>query len=138
MANELATRIRELTHAKIDFVHDEAEGQVKTITDATLSLDDAADAFIGLANDDMQQNDVANALVDLADLFDDVNLTGSQREKVNGVVDRLVKTGNADQIEAAKKLFAATLDYGLAAKSVNTYFDTLLSEDPNDDGGGEE
>lgn len=134
MANLLAERIRQLTHDKIDFVHDEAEAQLKSIVDGTLSLDDSADNFIALAGDDTDQMEIANALVDLADIFDDAQMDAEKRQKLDSVVDRLLKNGTDDQKGAAKTLFGATLNYGLNAKAANVYFDTLLSEDPN---GGE-
>lgn len=130
MANALAERIRALTIEKIDLANDDAEGHLKTYAEATLNLDDAADAFGALAAGDVDQEDIANALVDLADIFDDANLNPSQRAKLDGVVDKLLKSGTPEQKEGAKALFSATLGYGLAAKAENEYFDTLLATDP--------
>lgn len=125
MANALADRIRALTLDKINFVDDAAEGVVDGIVGAALSLDDAGDAFSVLAAGDVDQDDIANALVDLADLFDDVNLSPDQQASLDGVVDRLLKTGSPDQKAAAKNLFSKTLAFGLQAKSANAYFDGL-------------
>ena len=130
MANALAAQIRALTTEKIDFVDDSAEANVDGIVTSALSLDDAADAFVALAGDDTDQAEIAGALVDLADLFDDVNLSPSQTDKLNGVVNGLLKSGSDEQKQAAKALFAATLGYGIAAKSGNVFFDTLLAADP--------
>ena len=130
MANALAAQIRALTTEKIDFVNDSAEANVDGIVTSALSLDDAADAFVALAGDDTDQAEIAGALVDLADLFDDVNLSPSQTDKLNGVVNGLLKSGSDEQKQAAKALFAATLGYGIAAKSGNVFFDTLLAADP--------
>lgn len=128
--NALATRIRALTTDKVDFLSDEAEAVADGIVTAALSLDDAADAFTALAGADTDQEDVANALVDLADLFDDLNLGPAQTDKLNSVVNGLLKTGTDEQKAAAKTLFSATLAYGVQAKGANEYFDTLLETEP--------
>lgn len=125
MSNALADRIRALSLDKINFVDDDAEGVVDGIVGAALSLDDAGDAFSTLAGGDVDQEDIANALVDLADLFDDVNLNPDQQASLDGVVDRLLKTGSPDQKAAAKALFSKTLAFGLQAKAANAYFDGL-------------
>lgn len=130
MANALSAQIRALTLDKIDFQNDEAQDNVKAIAEATLSLDDAADAFVGLAGEDTDQAEIAGALVDLADLFDDVDLSPSQRVKLDGVVNGLLKSGTTEQRDSAKALFAATLGYGIAAKALNAYFDVLLTTPP--------
>lgn len=125
MANALADRIRALTLSKIDFVDDTAEGVIDGIVGSALSLDDAGDAFTALAAGDLDQDDIANALVDLADIFDDVNLSPDQQVALDGVVDRLLKTGSAEQKAAAKDLFSKTLAFGLQSKAANAYFDGL-------------
>lgn len=136
MSNQLAARIRELTHAKIDFVDDEAEGKIMAIVDGTLSLDDAADKVTALIGEDADLNEVADGLVDLADIFDDAEMDADKRDKLDGVVNKLVKSGTDEQKDALKDLFTKVLGYGLTAKDTNDYFDTLLAVDP--DGGGEE
>lgn len=128
MPNALAERIRNLTTAKIDFVHDEAEQALNTIVDGALALDELADQFTLLAGEDVDQNDIAEALVDLADIFDDAEMTDEKQGQLDSVVTRLLKTGTAEQKAAAKNLFSGVLGYGLAAKATNDYFDTLLSE----------
>ena len=125
MSNPLADRIRALTLNKIEFVDDNAEAVVDGIVNSALSLDDAGDGFSALAAGDLDQDDIANALVDLADLFDDVSLSPDQQDSLNGVVDRLLKTGSAEQKAAAKELFNKTLAFGLQAKAANAYFDGL-------------
>lgn len=130
MANQLADRIRALSLDKIDFVHDDAEGIVDGLVSASLTLDDVGDAFTALAGDDVPQEEVANALVDLADLFDDVNLSPDQRAMLDSVVNRLLVAGSPEQKQAAKDLFAGTLDFGLKAKAANDFFDTLLAQQP--------
>lgn len=130
MASELATRIRNLSIEKIDLANDEAESHLKGYATATLDLDDAADEFSKLAGEDVDQDDIANALVDLADVFDDANLSPEKDAQLNTVVDRLLKTGSDEQKSGAKKLFTATLGYGRAAKAENAYFNELLAADP--------
>ena len=132
MSNALATRIRNLSIEKIDLVNDEAEGHLKSYANATLDLDYAADEFSKLAGEDVDQDDIANALVDLADVFDDADLTPSQDAKLDTVVDRLLKTGTDEQKLGAKKLFTAALGYGRAAKAENQYFNDLLAVDPGE------
>ena len=130
MANELALRIRQLSTDKIDFVHEELEAVIDGITTAALELDDAADAFSALSAGDVDQDDIANALVDLADIFDDANLSPDQSAKLDTVVvDRLLKSGTDEQKAAAKELFGKVLGYGIAAKSANSFVDTLLAPD---------
>lgn len=123
MSNPLAERIRQLTTDKIDFVNDEVEAVVDGVVTSSLTLDDAADAFTALAGEDVDQAEIAGALVDLADIFDSVNLSDTQRTRLDGVVNSLLKSGTPEQREAAKVLFSATLDFGLNAKSANAYFD---------------
>jgi hypothetical protein len=130
MANPLADRIRALTLDKIDFANDGAEAVVDDIVTSALALDEASDYLTLLAAGDVDQEDIANALVDLADLFDDVDLSPAQQDSLSGVVDRLLKTGSAEQKQAAKDLFAATLAFGLKAKATNAYFDDLLATTP--------
>ena len=127
MANALADRIRALTFEKVDFQSDDAEAVVDGIVLSALSLDDSADAFTALAGDDVDQQDIAGALVDLADIFDDVNLSPDQSAKLDGVVDKLLKSGSPDQKAAAKDLFSKTLAFGIQAKGANTFFDDLLN-----------
>jgi len=129
MANELALRIRQLSTDKIDFVHEELEVVIDGITTAALELDDAADAFSALSAGDVDQDDIANALVDLADIFDDANLSPDQSAKLDTVVDRLLKSGTDEQKAGAKELFGKVLGYGIAAKSANSFVDTLLAPD---------
>ena len=128
MANQLAERIRTLTNSKIDFVHDEAEEKLKAIVDGALTLDELADEFTKLAGEDVDQQEIAEALVDLADIFDDNEMTPEKNAQLDSVVTRLLKTGTPEQKEAAKNLFTGVLGYGLAAKATNDYFDTLLDE----------
>jgi len=130
MANQLAEQIRELTAQKIDFVDDTSEGVLKTVVSSALELDDAADAFSQLAGDDVDQSDIASGLVDLADIFDDSEMSPENTDRLNAVVDRLLKTGTDEQKAAAKDLFTKTLSYGLAAKATNDYFDELLNTEP--------
>lgn len=134
MANALAARIRALTLDKIDFASDDAEGVVDGLVGAALTLDDAADAFETLAAGDVDQGDIAEALVDLADIFDDASLTPDQSAKLDTVVDRLLKSGTDEQKTAAKTLFAGTLSFGVAAKAGNKFFDDLLAEEPEEEG----
>lgn len=130
MANLLAEQIRQLTAEKINFVDDNSEGVLKTVVTSALELDDAADAFVALAGDDVDQADIASGLVDLADIFDDSEMSPESTARLNAVVDRLLKTGSDEQKAAAKALFTKTLSYGLAAKATNDYFDELLNTPP--------
>ena len=125
MSNQLADRIRALTLDKINFTDDAAEGVVDGLVTSALSLDDAGDDFSILSAGDLDQEDIANALVDLADLFDDVNLNPDQQASLDGVVDRLLKTGSPEQKAAAKALFSKTLAFGIEAKAANASFDGL-------------
>lgn len=126
MANQLAEQIRQLTNEKIDFLNDEAEAVHKSVVDSALSLDEAADVFSSLAGDDVDQMEIASALVDLADIFDDSEMSPEKTEQLNGVVNRLLKTGTDEQKAAAKELFSKVLGYGLTAKATNDYFNDLL------------
>lgn len=123
MSNPLAERIRQLTTDKIDFQNDEVEAVVDGLVTSSLTLDDAADAFTALAGEDVDQAEIAGALVDLADIFDSVDLSPTQRTRLDGVVNSLLKSGTTEQREAAKVLFSATLDFGLNAKAANAFFD---------------
>lgn len=126
MATKLAETILALITDKIEFVSAEAEAIVDGITTAALSLDAAADEFEKLAGEDVDQEEIAVALVNLADLFDDVNLSPAQLDKLNGVVNGLLKSGTDEQKAAAKALFSNVLNYGIKAKEANAYFDAEL------------
>lgn len=130
MANTLADRIRQLTLSKIDFVHPDASAIVDGLVSEALNLDDAGDAFSVLAGDDVDQDDIANAVVDLADIFDDVDLSPDQTAKLDSVVDRLLKSGTPEQKQAAKNLFSGALGFGIKAKVGNAFFDDLLATEP--------
>lgn len=130
MSNALADRIRTLTLDKIDFSHPDAVGVVDGLVSSALSLDDVADHFTVLAGGDVTQDEVANALVDLADLFDDLNLSPAQTTTLDTVVDRLLVSGTPEQKQAAKDLFSNVLDFGLKAKAGNAFFETLLATEP--------
>lgn len=130
MANELSAQLRALTFEKINFVNEEAEGIVEALATSALALDGAADSFESLAGEDANQLEIAQSLVDLADLFDDLELSPSQSAKLDKVVNGLLKSGTPEQIQSAKDLFAATLAFGLAAKAANEYFDELLNTPP--------
>lgn len=130
MANLLAEKIRALTVSKIDFVDEEAEAIVEGLATATLELDDKADAFLKLADGDVNQEEIGEALVDLADLFDDENPSAEKQEKLNAVVDRLLKYGTEEQKQSAKDLFPAVLGFGVKAKACNDYFDNRLAPSP--------
>ena len=130
MANALADRIRQLTLSKIDFVHPDASAIVDGLVSEALNLDDVGDLFSALAGDDVDQDDIANAVVDLADIFDDVNLSPDQTAKLDSVVDRLLKSGTPEQKQAAKNLFSGALGFGIKAKVGNAFFDDLLATEP--------
>lgn len=132
MANALADRIRALTLDKINFSHDDAEGIVDGLVSSALTLDDAGDAFTVLSAGDLDLEDVANGLVDLADLFDDVDLSPAQVDQLNGAVDKIVKSGSPEQKQAAKDVFTSTLGFGLQAKAANDFFDALLATPPEE------
>ena len=115
MANELAGKIRQLTSAKIDFVDDQSETVLKDVVSSALELDE-----------------IAEVLVDLANIFDDLEMPPEDNDRLNMVVGRLLKTGTDEQKAAAKELFVKTLGYGLKAKATNTYFDELRNSDPGE------
>ncbi len=132
MSNALADRIRALTLDKISFAHPDAAATVDGLVSSALSLDDVADNFTALSGGDVTQDEVANALVDLADIFDDVNLSPAQSTTLDNVVDRLLVAGTPEQKQSAKDLFSKTLDFGLTAKAGNVFFDALLATEPEE------
>lgn len=131
MANVLAAQLRALTLEKIVFVSKEAETFVENTTITALELEDAADAADFLADGDVDQIEILQSLVDLADLVYTVNLTPANEEKLNKIVDGLLKTGTTEQKDAAKAVFTATLKYLLNAKATNEYFDANLPSGGN-------
>lgn len=131
MANVLAAQLRALTLEKIVFVSKEAEAFVENTTITALELEDAADAADFLADGDVDQIEILQSLVDLADLVYTVNLTPANEEKLNKIVDGLLKTGTTEQKDAAKAVFTATLKYLLNAKATNEYFDANLPSGGN-------
>ena len=82
--------------------------------------------IVVLAGGDAEQEDIAGALVDLADVFDDLDLSPDQTETLDGVVDRLLKTGTQEQKDGAKTLFHKVLAYSMAIKAERAYLDSLL------------
>lgn len=126
MANALSTRIRELSISKLDLADDIREGHAKAVANEILDLDDASDEFVVLAGGDAEQEDIAGALVDLADVFDDLDLSPDQTATLDGVVDRLLKTGTKEQKDGAKTLFHKVLAYSMAIKAERAYLDSLL------------
>lgn len=96
------------------------------MANAILNLDDSSDEFVVLAGGDAEQEDIAGALVDLADVFDDLDLSPDQTATLDGVVDRLLKTGTQEQKDGAKTLFHKVLAYAMAIKAERAYLDSLL------------
>lgn len=130
MANQLAEQIRALIFEKVDFQNDEAESVVDGLVLSGLALEDAADVFVSLAADDVDQTDIAEGVVSLADIFDDVDLSPAQSAKLDTAVEKLLKSGTTEQKAAAKTLFSTALTFGSAAKAGNEFFDTLLATPP--------
>jgi len=130
MANQLAEQIRALIFEKVDFQNDEAESIVDGLVLSGLALEDAADVFVSLAADDVDQTDIAEGVVSLADIFDDVDLSPAQSAKLDTAVEKLLKSGTTEQKAAAKTLFSTALTFGSAAKAGNEFFDTLLATPP--------
>lgn len=125
--SKLSDRIKTLSIEKIDFLNDEAEVHVRDLNLASMDLDEAVDALDLSAAGDPDIEEVADSLVDLADLADDVNLSGAQQDSLNNIVNKLVKTGNEDQKEKLKTVFAKTLQYFITVKAHNAYFNQLLA-----------
>ena len=128
--SQLSDRIKNLSIEKIDFLNDEAEAHVRDLNLASMNLDEAVVALDLSAAGDPDIEEVAGSLVDLADLADDVNLTGAQQDALNNIVNKLVTTGDEDQKAKMKALFAKMLQYFITVKLHNEYFNTLLATDP--------
>jgi len=132
MANQFAERIRQLLLDKVEFKNDEAEKIVESISTAALDLDDATDTFVGLAGGDIDLEEMAGALVELADVIDGAKLDADKAAKLDAVVDKLLqKTGTVEQRTALKAVFTKTTAYQVTAKAANEFFDLLLATDPD-------
>jgi len=132
MENQFADRIRQLVLDKVDFKNDDAEAIVESISTAALELDEATDTFVGLAGGNADLEDMAGALVDLADIFDGAKLDADKSAKLDVTVDKLLKgTGSEDQRVALKDVFTKTMAYQVTAKAANEFFDLLLATDPD-------
>ena len=130
--SNLSERIKTLSLEKIAFINEEAAQKVRDLNLANMNLDAAADDIDLDAAGNPEIEAVANALVNLADLADDVNLTGAQEDSLNLIVSQIVTTGDETQREKLKNLFAKTLQYFIATKLFNAYFDQLLATDPGE------
>lgn len=134
MANTLAERIRTLQLVKIQLVNPDAGSELVNYANAVLTLDDAADAFVSGIGESADLGAIGQALVSLADVFDDTNLSPDKEAQLNDAVAGLLNDGTPDQIQLAKELFAGVLTYGKAARGHNEFFNTLLSTIPPDGG----
>ena len=133
MANQFAERIRQLLLDKVNFTNDDAEAIVESISTAALDLDDATDTFVGLAGGNADLEEMAGALVDLADIIDGAKLDPEKSAKLDATVDKLLRqTGTEEQRTALKAVFTKTTAYQVAAKAANEFFDTLLATDPDE------
>jgi hypothetical protein len=130
MGNFLAEKIRTLLVAKLELENKDTEAVLEGVATAALALEDAADASDLLSNGDVDQEDIASGLVDLADLIDDFELTPDNQSKVDGIVNKLLKSGTAEQKAALKEVFNQTLEWGRKAKAAVEFFDELLKTDP--------
>ncbi len=131
MANELATRIRELANNKIDFQDDVSEGIVRAHAVGLLELEDASDEFTQLIGDDADLAAIGGSAVDFADLLDDVDLTEGNAAKAEQIVRGLIgKNADPEVIEAGVKVFTKTLNHLTGVRAMNKYFDELRNEEP--------
>lgn len=121
--SNLSDRLFALTFEKINFANDEVESHIENLVSAGIELDQAADNFTAIAAGDADQEEIAGALVDLADLVDDVDLSDEQVEKLDSVVDRIVKTGSPEQKEATKELFQKVIAFQVVVKKENAWMD---------------
>jgi len=125
----LTEKITALFLEKINFANDEAEQVVEAITVSANQLDAAVDNFELVASGTDNEN-LASGLVDLADVFDDAKLTSAQAEKMRAAVAKIIPNGDGNVQELAFALFERTLEYGVAAKEANDFFDELLKTEP--------
>lgn len=128
--SQLSDRIKTLSLEKIKFINEEAAQHVRDLNLSSMNLDEAVDALDLSAAGDPDIEEVAGALVDLADFVDDADLSGGNADALNNIVNKLIKTGNDDQKEKLKAVFAQTLQYFVTVKAHNAYFDALLATIP--------
>ena len=125
----IAERIAELLLAKIDFDNDAVEAQVEKLTTSALNLQAAA-AAVENASGSETFEDVANGIVDLADIFDDADLGPAATEKVEAVFSRIFSAPTEELTALGKDLFKAALEYGTVANETNQVFNN-----PNEEAG---
>ena len=130
--SQLSDRIKTLSLEKIQFINEEAAQHVRDLNLSSMNLDEAVDALDLSAAGDPDIEEVAGALVDLADFVDDAGLSGGNADTLNNIVNKLVNTGNEDQKEKLKAVFSQTLQYFVTVKAHNAYFDQLLATDPTE------
>jgi hypothetical protein len=134
MANALAERIRVLQLEKIKLDNTEAGGHLVGYADAVLLLDDKSDAVTGQIGDNVDLDELAEAVVDIADIFDDADMNADNEAKLNAAVSKITKrvSGITDeQSEAISGLFTGVLAYGKSSRAENAYFNTLLAIVPD-------
>ena len=132
MSSPLFDRVRTGIVSRLDLQNDEDQAQLTTGANAILTLDDAVDNVVDLIGEDADLNEVADALLDLADFADDTDITPANRAGLDSIVNRLVKTGTDEQKTAVKALFGAMLDYGVFARQEVAYFDALRQAPPKE------
>lgn len=118
----LKERIGQLLLDKIDFQDDAVESVVEGLLANAMDLSAKADEFEALAATDTLE-EVANGIIDLADAFDDAELTPAKKEKVIGAFRKIFNSPTEELEEAGVALFEATLNLGVSARQAADFFD---------------
>lgn len=118
----LKQKISQLLLDKIDFQDEAAEGTVENLLSAALDLSTKADEFEAMAANDTLE-EVADGVIDLADAFDDADLTPDKKEKVLGAFRKIFNSPTEELETAGVALFEATLNLGIAARQAADFFD---------------
>ncbi len=120
----IAEKIAELTFEKINFVNDEVEDVVEALTVSALNLNTAGAAFEQAAGQDTF-TDVAEGAIELADVFDDVDLPDVQHEKVVAAFRKIYDAPTQEFEDLGVNLFEAALQFGVAARKAAAFFDSV-------------
>lgn len=118
----VSDKIKALILNRIDFADDELRDAVEDLTTAAAALASAGDQF-----DDVFPNDSGDAVADgvltLADAFADV-AAPDKNEVVKKAFRDVYSATTPEQEAAGEALFAAGLDFDLAANALNDFIDS--------------
>lgn len=128
---QLDQQLTALMLEKFDITNEEAEKQIEELLLAGIRIERARVAFLA-TNPDSDFLEVATGLIDLADLFDDVQLGIDERQRLQAAVSKILKVTDPAKLSVASEVFLSVLNGGTVAANTDKLINDLLSKIPTE------